>query len=187
MLTASAMFRRDFDELMREKYEIFNCRLTLGDTTAWLGLASLGEFWWDSRETIVYRRHPGGITQGGRAVLVGLDAALVRLFYENAVLGIPMWQSKHIYRVLDCRLRYKAKDSFLQRVREAFRVSLAFSRCLWFYHLATWIGLLLFLSGREKLGPFSGRTFIGFAGRLHHIPHFIWWWISGRDAQVRMF
>lgn len=180
MLTASAMLRKEMFTSANKKYEIFRFCLTLGDTTRWLAMASVGDFWWESSDTVVYRRHLGGITQGKSRLLVGIDAALVRLYYDNYVLGVPFWRSKFAYDVLDCRLRFKSQMPFVWRIKELARIVSAFYRYLWFYHFASIIGICLFLFGKDRFGPISGRAIIGFTKKLHHIPHCLLYWIRGR-------
>ena len=93
--TASAVYRRDIWMLAFERFEIFRWDLALGDSTLWLGLASLADVWYLADVTMCYNQNSGGaMHQYGCSVV--RDAQIVRMYYAFTYLHVkpvhwPVW------------------------------------------------------------------------------------------------
>jgi len=99
LMTASIMVRRATYLSARQKYDIFHWRLYLGDTTTWLGLASLSDAYYIPDKVSVYRRTGAGVLSSN-GYKTNLDACLVRFYYTMKHLGLPFDQALLIWRDL---------------------------------------------------------------------------------------
>lgn len=183
MLTASALIRKSALKECRHLYEIFNWRMTLGDTTTWLGLSSIGDVWWDSCDMVVYRRHLGGATGGRQRLCVGRDAALVRMYFSNKVLGLSTHTSQFVCNIVECRLMHNLNMPFKDRLLILYHVIASTWRYLYFYHIATAIYIMMYLFGIKDEGPIAGCSLLGFTHKIHRIPHCIYYWLVRRIVQ----
>lgn len=80
IMTHTVMFRKIAYEKATEQYDIFNWKLRLGDTTTWLGVASVSDAYYLPDEVGVYRLTSTGAcatSNGG----VWFDAFLVRIYF----------------------------------------------------------------------------------------------------------
>ena len=80
LLTASILIRAQSHHLAKNRYEVMNWRLFLGDTPTWLGLASVGDAYYLPDEVCVYNQLASGACRS-TGDKVGRDGLLVRLYY----------------------------------------------------------------------------------------------------------
>ena len=88
LMTASVMLRKSVRDEARAKYDILRWKLTLTDTTTWLGVSSLSDVYYLEDKVSIYRRNAGSAL-GTIGMRVGMDADLVRAWYAMKVLGVP--------------------------------------------------------------------------------------------------
>lgn len=93
--TASVMLRVSSLKNAALKYEIFNWKLALGDSTMWLGLALCGDVYYLPHNTMTYRQNSRGAMQTNGSQ-VCRDAQIIRAYYALDGLNItsnkwPSW------------------------------------------------------------------------------------------------
>ena len=166
VLTASAFFRRDIYIKCNAIYDIFKWKLSLGDAQLWDALSSQGDIWVDKSESVVYRKHSGGLTSLAN-YRIDVDAAIVRLYFANVEYKNRCCYSKTIVSLLDARLRdfNNTRPAIAERVSFLMVLIPSFWRCLWFWHLGSLLVIFMFIIGR--LQSFRrADTIIGLSRRL---------------------
>ena len=86
IMTASTLVRRSVLMEAKGKYEIFKWKLRLGDTTNWLGVASLADAYYLPDQVAVYSQYNDG-AMGRDWSRVAWDARLVRLYFFSQIYG----------------------------------------------------------------------------------------------------
>ena len=106
IMTASVMIKRSVMLMVLDRYDIFKWKLLLGDSTLWLGIASVADVVFLKTPVSVYRRNSMGATQrnGSRT---SRDGLIVRMYYAVTALGIPLqkaiWHLRNEYaQILFC-------------------------------------------------------------------------------------
>ena len=90
VMTATTLVRKSILNRCREMYDIFNWRLSLGDTTTWLAIATISGIYFLPEELSVYRRTCTGATVVfGNRILA--DGVIVRLYFlcKAGICDIP--------------------------------------------------------------------------------------------------
>lgn len=80
IMTASCLIRNESFRTLSEKYDLFSWRLYLGDKQLWLGLSTLGDVYYLSDRTVVYRENSGGAMNRYPAKIYR-DSSLVKIYF----------------------------------------------------------------------------------------------------------
>ncbi len=84
IMTATTMVRCSLLEKIKEKFDIFNWRLRLGDATLWLACSAIMDGYYIEDQVSVYRISNSGVFQNPNTRTgVQIDGILVRLYYLN--------------------------------------------------------------------------------------------------------
>lgn len=147
LLTASILVRRKAVMAVMQKFTIFKWSLVLGDSTLWLGLASILDCYYMPDMVCMYNQIGTGVCQS-RALQLSIDALIVRIYYflayfERRLFDMPVWMIVKGYRTLmirpkrkwlGCNFREHAKRCLgLPHIGDILR-----SRHVWCVLLAEW-------------------------------------------------
>ena len=119
LMTATTLVRKSAFDKVRADSEIFTWRLCLGDSTLWLGLATVSDVYYLPDVVSTYRVQPGGVCSR-RAMAVCRDAQIVRLYWLNKIGIKPEHPMGFLYgRLFADRLRCVLDEHPERRVAEA--------------------------------------------------------------------
>lgn len=87
IMTATVMFRSSVFKRISEEFDIFSWRLHIGDSTLWLGLASVADAYYCPDVVAVYNQRLSGSSMATPAPVI-LDTIVVKLYYCRRSLRI---------------------------------------------------------------------------------------------------
>ena len=88
LMTASVLFRKSTMRQAFKEHEVFKWKLSLGDTTLWLGLASVADVYYLSDIVSVYNQVATGFCRTKASKII-VDALIVRMYYHRACFNLP--------------------------------------------------------------------------------------------------
>lgn len=119
LMTATTLVRRSVFDKVRAEYDVFKWRLSLGDSTLWLGLATLSDVYYLPDVVSVYRFNDGGICSRA-PMAVCRDAQLVRLYWLKQCGIRSDYPMGFFYgRLFSSRLRAVLESDPSKRLSEA--------------------------------------------------------------------
>ena len=80
IMTATVMFRSSTYKRISEKFDVFSWRLCIGDSTLWLGLASVADAYFCPAVVAVYNQRLSGASMATPSPVI-LDTIVVKLYY----------------------------------------------------------------------------------------------------------
>lgn len=86
IMTATVMFRVSMRDRARKLFDVFSWRLHIGDSTLWLGLASVGNAYFLDDVVAVYNLRRSGLTMSC-PVKVIMDTYVVKLYFFLKAVG----------------------------------------------------------------------------------------------------
>lgn len=125
LLTASVLLRRELLQLAMSRYDIFTWKLVLGDTTLWLGLASMADCYYMPDIVCVYNQVRTGICQSVSDRL-RIDGLIVRIYYflkyfNRRLSDMPIHMIINAYKCLMFNKKYLA-NGVRSHIRECLRM-----------------------------------------------------------------
>ena len=115
--TASVMYRVSTLSMVKNKYDIFNYRLRLGDVPLWLGLAGCADVFGLDEKTNVYRIHNNGAVARLGAAL-WRDNILTRIYFFRSYFGLQYSDLPPVLKSLwrNVNLELAKQKSYLRRL-----------------------------------------------------------------------
>lgn len=122
IMTATVLVRRASQERIVYENEVFDWQLLLGDSTEWLGLASMSDVYYLPDVVATYRVNAGGICSR-RPMAVCRDAQVVRLYWIKKIGERQNFPMGFLYgRMFATRLRTLVEDGAISLWKEARQI-----------------------------------------------------------------
>lgn len=162
IMTASCVVRKSILQRARKFYDIFQWKLLLGDKTLWLAMSLLGDVYYLSDITTVYRRHQGG-AMGKYSTLIYRDSSIIKIYFSTKIHYNKKVPLSIVVEPIHALLNKADKgdaidwDKVIKVVRLLIRKYNFSTRCLSLGQRMKWLAFLWL--GNAKIFKISKMTF----------------------------